>query len=92
MDRLYVLKRDQSSYYRVRASACDCVRAPLNPITDTVVMLNRGCNQPVISHVHRKVCLADGRAVYWLAEPRRLRTPPDSCSKNVLRVFDNPTG
>lgn len=37
-----------------------CVCHGFRPISwKSVAMLNRGCNQPVISHVHRKVCLAD---------------------------------
>ncbi len=63
---------------RVCVSVCECLHACLvcvcvcvcvchgfRPISwKSVLMLNRGCNQPVISHVHRKVCLADWGVVY----------------------------
>lgn len=44
----------------------------------SVRTLNRGCNRPVISHVHRKVCSANWGVVYLFM---RLIGPQGGCSE-----------
>lgn len=60
--------------------------------------LNRGCNQPVTSHVHRKVCSADGGGVYLFikahTDPGKrcskfLQIKTNLCTQNGVFFFDD---
>lgn len=53
------------------------------------MMQNRGCNQPVISHVNRKVCLADWGFVYLVIQLIRHH---DDCAKKVKKKSTNAYG